>query len=384
MDLKEDIELRNNLSNLYLRAERLMSMRSTSSESVEAVASLIQTTLEKLLEILKSDKILDSEEIDAVIKNNHEFNARFKDWLKSKSTSDATSSTKVVEDTLSFLDLDVAPSKSLTSSVITSSSRFTSSSRSTVKRREAYAKMKLLELEAAHEEERALEEAKRAKEDFERKRRETKRKLDLAALEFKLWDSNLCENEFPKTNTSDVSAESQRPVVLKEQTVSNIVSTVSVLTTASITASKRGASSHVLKGEQPIPPACLSSANGTSFSALPNADLGVNFYAPPPVVTTFSTPPMQNALMQRDYGTNSSFPRDPFSSAPNPSFHQQSVWSGPRGAWREGLPFLTQEQMTAWYNHVGFRQFLSTLFCATLEITSFCPGLSFLSLMETR
>ena len=34
MDLKEDIELRNNLSNLYLRAERLMSMRSTSSESV--------------------------------------------------------------------------------------------------------------------------------------------------------------------------------------------------------------------------------------------------------------------------------------------------------------------------------------------------------------
>ena len=105
-----------------------MSMRSTSSESVEAVASLIQTTLEKLLEILKSDKNLDSEEIDAVIKNNHEFDARFKDWLKSKSTSDVTSSTKVVDDTLSFSDLDVAPSKSLTSSVITSSSRSTSSS----------------------------------------------------------------------------------------------------------------------------------------------------------------------------------------------------------------------------------------------------------------
>ena len=152
--------------------------------------------------------------------------------------------------------------------------------------------MKLLELEAAHEEERAQAEAKRAQEDVERKRRETKRKLDLAALEFKLWDSDLCDNEFPKTNTSDVSAESQRPVFLKEQTVSNIVSTVSVLTTASITANKRGASSHVLKDEQPIPPACFSSANGTIFSALPNADLGVNFYAPPPVVTTFSTPTM--------------------------------------------------------------------------------------------
>ena len=33
--------------------------------------------------------------------------------------------------------------------------------------------MKLLELEAAHEEERALEEAKRAQENVERKRRET-------------------------------------------------------------------------------------------------------------------------------------------------------------------------------------------------------------------
>ena len=151
---------------------------------------------------------------------------------------------------------------------------------------------------------------------------------------------------FAKTNfqkliraRSDVSAESQRPVILKEQTVSNIVSTVSVLTTASTTASKRGASNHVLKGEQPIPPACLSSANGTSFSALPNADLGVNFYAPPPVVTTFSTPPMQNALLQRDYGTNSFFPRDLFSSAPNPSFHQQSVWSGAPGGLAGGVAF---------------------------------------------
>ena len=154
-----------------------------------------------------------------------------------------------------------------------------------------------------------------------------------------MWDSDLCDNEFPKTNTSDVSAESQRPVILKEQTVSNIVSTVSALTTASISATKRGASIHVLKGKQPIPPACFSSANGTSFSASPNADLGVNFYAPPPVVTTFSTPPMQNALMQRVYGTNSSFPKDPFSSAPNPSFHQQSVWSGAPGGLAGGVAF---------------------------------------------
>ena len=99
MDLKEDIELRKNLSKLYLRAERLMSMRSTSPESVEAVASLIQTSFEKILEILKSDKFLDTEEIDAVVKNNLEFNARFKNWLKFKSTSDATTSTMVMEDT---------------------------------------------------------------------------------------------------------------------------------------------------------------------------------------------------------------------------------------------------------------------------------------------
>ena len=166
--------------------------------------------------------------------------------------------------------------------------------------------MKVLELEAAHEEERAYEEAKRAQEDVERKWCETKRKLDLAALEFKLWDSDLCDNEFPKTNTSDVSAESQR-VILKEQTDSNIASTVSVQTTASITATKREASSHTPNRLQSIPPACFSSAIGTIFSASPNANLGVNFYAPPPVVTTFSTPPKQNALMQHDYGTNSFF-----------------------------------------------------------------------------
>ena len=216
-------------------------------------------------------------------------------------TSDAASSTKVVEDTLSFLDLGVAPSKSLTPSVITGNSRSLSSSRSTVKRREAYAKMKLLELKAAHEEERAQEEAKRAQEeakhaqeeakraqeDAECKRRETKCKLNLAALEFKLWDNDLCNNKFPKTNTSDVLAESQRPVILKKKTVSNIVSTVSVQTTASITATERGASSHVLKGKQTIPPACFSSANGTSFSVSPSAGLGVNFYAPPPVVVFY-------------------------------------------------------------------------------------------------
>ena len=200
--------------------------------------------------------------------------------------------------------------------------------------------MKLSELEAAHEEEHAQEEAKRTQENFKRKRRNAKRKLDLAALEFKLWDSDLCDNEFPKTNTSEVSAESQHPVILKERTVSNIVSTVSIQTTASITATKRGASSHMLKGEQPIPPGCLSSADGTSFSASPNADLGVNFYAPPPVVTTFSTLPMQNALKQRDYSTNSSFPREPFSSAPNPSFHQQSVWSWAPGGLVGGVAFF--------------------------------------------
>ena len=46
MDLKEDIQLGNDLSNLYLKAKRLMPTRSTSPKGVEAVASLIQTTFE--------------------------------------------------------------------------------------------------------------------------------------------------------------------------------------------------------------------------------------------------------------------------------------------------------------------------------------------------
>ena len=143
---------------------------------------------------------MNNEEIDAALKHNHEFNARFQDWLKSNSTVDATSSTKVVEDTLSFQNLGVAFSKSLNPSVITISSHSTSSLQSTIKRREAYAKMKLLQSEAAQE-------------DDKRKRREMRRKLDLTALELNLWDSDFCDNEFPKTkhdktNTSSVSSES--------------------------------------------------------------------------------------------------------------------------------------------------------------------------------
>ena len=118
-----------------------------------------------------------------------------------------------------------------------------------------------------------------------------------------------------KTNTSSISSESipvsERSVTLKKQTVSNIASTVSVQTMTSITANttKREESSHELKGKQPIRPKCFSSANGTSFSASPNADLSVNSHGPPPVVT-LSTPPMQNALhalTQRNYGTNGFF-----------------------------------------------------------------------------
>ena len=82
--------------------------------------------------------------------------------------------------TLSSRDLDMAFSKSLTPSVTATGSRSTFCSRSTIKQREAYAIMKLLELRAAREE-------KRAQEDVEHKRRETRRKLDLVALKLKLY-----------------------------------------------------------------------------------------------------------------------------------------------------------------------------------------------------
>ena len=101
----------------------------------------------------------------------------------------------VVEETF-YGNLGLAFSKSFTPIVITTGSRSTVSSRSTVERREAYPKMKLLELEAAHEKERAQEECKRAHKDVKRKRHETGRKLDLAALEFKLWDSNICDYDY--------------------------------------------------------------------------------------------------------------------------------------------------------------------------------------------
>ena len=56
--------------------------RSSLSKSIDAVSSLIQTTFEKCLAIRKSDEYLDNQEIDAVVKNNHEFNACFNDWPK--------------------------------------------------------------------------------------------------------------------------------------------------------------------------------------------------------------------------------------------------------------------------------------------------------------
>ena len=111
----------------------------------------------------------------------------------------------------------------------------------------------------------------------------------------------------------------------------------------------------MLEGKHFIPPACFSFADGISFSASLNGDLGVNSCAPPPLVTTFSSQRMQNALHNltlRDYGTNSSFPRDPFSRrAPNPSFHQQSVCSGslegPAGVVAP-LPGTTDHMVQPW------------------------------------
>ena len=89
----------------------------------------------------------------------------------------------------------------------------------------------------------------------------------------------------------------------------------------------------MLKGEQPISPACFSSANGASFSASPNADLGVNFYAPPPVVTTFSTLPMQNMIMAQ----TAFFPEAYSPVLSTPVFINSLYGLGSR---REGLPLL--------------------------------------------
>ena len=62
--------------------------------------------------------------------------------------------------------------------------------------------MKLLELEAAHDK-------KHAQEDVERRRREMKCKPNLAALEFKICNCDICENDLPikkrdKTNTNSI------------------------------------------------------------------------------------------------------------------------------------------------------------------------------------
>ena len=75
--------------------------------------------------------------------------------------------------------------------VISNTSSSSASSRSTIRQQEAFAKLKLAELEAVQAEERAVENAEQIK-------REARRKLEIAALEFKVWDTVDTEFQSPR------------------------------------------------------------------------------------------------------------------------------------------------------------------------------------------
>ena len=146
----------------------------TSGRQLEEISKLIENLYAQVISKLNEEECVDVKKIKAVTKNYSEFNARISDWLNTLSSLPVCDNPK-----------DAAPT------VISNTSSFSASSRSTIRQRETFAKLKLAELEAAQAEERAVENAERAK-------REARRKLEIAALEFKVWNTVDTEIQSPR------------------------------------------------------------------------------------------------------------------------------------------------------------------------------------------
>ena len=174
MSLEQTLSEYDKLSELYLQAERLMSLRSTNRDQLEEISKLIENLYAQVISKLNEEECVDVKKIEAVTKNYSEFHARISDWLNTLSSLPVCDNPE-----------DAAPT------VISNTSSSSASSRSTIRQREAFAKLKLAELEAVQAEERAMENAERVK-------REARRKLEIAALEFKVWNTVDTEIQSPR------------------------------------------------------------------------------------------------------------------------------------------------------------------------------------------
>ena len=182
------------LNENYLRAERIMSLRSPKTDELDKISGLINQTFEKLLEAMALAS-LGSEAIVALTNNKQEFDARKSEWLsKLALTHEPPYSSE-----LPPLQPARSISKSNATSVSFSSKRSSASSKISFKLLQAKAKLRIAQLEAQHEEE-------RAKEEQLLKRRETQRKIALAKTELQVYeeameDSVSCSRSTKQTIT---------------------------------------------------------------------------------------------------------------------------------------------------------------------------------------
>ena len=178
------------LNENYLRAERIMSLRSPKTDELDKISGVINQTFENLLEAMALAS-LGSEAIVALTNNKQEFDAHKSEWLsKLALTHEPTHSSE-----LPPLQLAKSISKSNATSVSLSSKRSSASSKISFKLLQAKAKLRIAQLEAQHEEERAKE-----------KRRETQRKIALAETELQVYeeameDSVSCSRSTKQTIT---------------------------------------------------------------------------------------------------------------------------------------------------------------------------------------
>ena len=178
----------------YLRAERIMSLRSPKTDELDKISGVINQTFEKLLEAMALAS-LGSEAIVALTNSKQEFDARKSEWLsKLALTHEPPHSSE-----LPPLQLAKSISKSSATSVSLSSKRSSASSKISFKLLQAKAKLRIAQLEAQHEEE-------RAKEEQLLKRRETQRKIALAETELQVYeeameDSVSCSRSTKQTIT---------------------------------------------------------------------------------------------------------------------------------------------------------------------------------------
>ena len=185
MSLQNEMEMRTSLNQLYLKAERLMSLRSTNCvDALESVALQIDLDFQTIADALKSGDPVDHEAIDSLTKEKTEFDTRLSKWFKARQP-------------LSEPDnFQTSAHNRYTSSLVGASEAGSSTSfRSSSKRREALIKLKLAELEAQQTAERTKEDSlcaqRKVQEDSLRAQREVERKVERATLELKLWNEEM-------------------------------------------------------------------------------------------------------------------------------------------------------------------------------------------------